>query len=151
MGMSPVSGGGLPLHLSESPNGRQRHSTMLLFSPQSLGIELGTRETSLVLKMDGHQKLGRGEAGSHYSPQLLPPSSCEYETLGPPEVDGGMQAHGAPSLVLYLLPCGSSATLLRLEDYGWKKPPGTPTSPPHTLSTPSLGCQGEGLPLSVLS
>lgn len=51
--------------------------------------------------------------------------------------------------MLYHLPCGSSATLLRLKGNGWKKPQEPPR--PHTPSLfHGLGAKGEGLPLPVL-
>lgn len=68
---------------------------MLLPSPQSRDLELGTREISLVLKMGGHQKLWGGGRGTLPTPTPFT-SSCKYETLRPPKTDGRLQAHGAP-------------------------------------------------------
>lgn len=49
--------------------------------------------------------------------------------------------------MLYHLPYASSATLLRFEDYGWKKPLQVPFSlpPPHTPSLlGALDAKGKG-------
>lgn len=89
---------------------------MLLFSPQSLGITIRNKG-DLLSAGDGWTSdavVGRLE---HYLPQLLPPSTCKYETPGP-EIDGVCRTPGPFFLcsVIFPMPPAPPCSGLRTMD-----------------------------------